>query len=156
MRKQMRKLLWLRRSLGFLLGLALVSSLVLPPRSALAAAATEPDYFAALKDAWGYSTKVGGWISKGASAWNVADKILVFVGLLDPPLTLDDIKAEIERIAQYQGSRPGSCGNRKWRILHGEQNHQSVAWLGDGRNAPWGKIPRSCESFAKTRGLWVN
>ncbi|HJX64362.1 MAG TPA: choice-of-anchor A family protein [Polyangia bacterium] len=102
MRKQMRKLLWLRRSLGFLLGLALVSSLVLPPRSALAAAATEPDYFAALKDAWGYSTKVGGWISKGASAWNVADKILVFVGLLDPPLTLDDIKAEIERIAQYQ------------------------------------------------------
>jgi len=103
MRTQRHRSRWLRRSLGFFLGLALVSGVVLPPSSAIAGApiATEPDYYQALVQSWKFAAKIGGYFSQAVSAWNLGEKVLEFVGLMSPPLSLDDIRAEIDRVALY-------------------------------------------------------
>jgi len=100
MKTRMHGSRWLHRSHGLLLGLALVSGLLLSPSSALAD--TEQDYFKAMKDVWNGACTVGGWISKGITAYNVASMIGQWVGILNKAPDNGAVIREVDRIAKYQ------------------------------------------------------
>ena len=102
MGKQMRKSPWLCCSLGSLLGFALASGTALWPSQAMAQNPTEAGFIKGCEELWSSGNKVAGFISKGASGYDFAVKALQFLGFLDSPLNLDDLKAEMLRIAQYQ------------------------------------------------------
>jgi choice-of-anchor A domain-containing protein len=48
------------------------------------------------------ASKIGGFVSSAKSAYDFGQKALQYLGVLDNPLSLDDIKAEMELIAAYQ------------------------------------------------------
>jgi len=76
-----------------------MAGMALMPMSANGA---EDEYIHACKVAWDTANTIGGGISKLSSAIGAGEKVLQWTGFLTTPLDLDDIKAEMDRIAAYQ------------------------------------------------------
>ena len=102
MKKQMRRSSSFRRSLGFVLGLALVSGFTLQSSPALALNIQETQFYKDCKVIFDDASKIGGFVSKISSAYDFGQKVFTLLGLLEKPVSLDDIKAEMQLIAAYQ------------------------------------------------------
>jgi hypothetical protein len=87
----------LRRLSALLLVLALASW-----SSSVKAEETEKDFFGELARGLAELSKAGGYVSSAVSAYDFATKVGGWIGVLKSPLSVDDLSAEVKRIASYQ------------------------------------------------------
>jgi choice-of-anchor A domain-containing protein len=87
---------------AFVLGLGLALGFTFQPSPALALSVQENQFYKDCKFVFDEAGKVGGFVSGVSSAISFSQKVLTYLGFLDAPLSLDDIKAEMLLIASYQ------------------------------------------------------